>query len=68
MIYSLAHTSLLWGLRNALYPLFGLRHYDYGIMIARYPMEFFHDVITYTLMVSILSVSYTHLDVYKRQG
>src|SRR6202011_5959385 len=46
--------SLLWGMRNALYPLFGLRRYDYGIMIARYPMEFFHDVIAYTLMVSIL--------------
>jgi two-component system LytT family sensor kinase len=53
-VYSLAHTSLLWGMRNALYPLFGLGRYDYGIMIARYPMEFFHDVIAYTLMVSIL--------------
>jgi two-component sensor histidine kinase len=54
VVYSLAHTSLLWGLRSVLYPLFGLRPYDYGIMLARYPMEFFHDVITYTLMVSAL--------------
>ena len=51
IVYSIAHTSLVWGLRNFLYPLFGLRPYDYGIMNARYPMEFFHDVITYTLMV-----------------
>ena len=40
LAYSLVHTSLLWGSRNMLYPLFGLRHYDYGIMVARYPMEF----------------------------
>jgi len=52
--YSLVHTSLLWGCRNILYPLFGLKPYDYGIMTARYPMEFFHDTIAYTLMVSII--------------
>jgi two-component sensor histidine kinase len=52
--YSLIHTSLLWGGRAVLYPLFGLRRYDYGIMVARYPMEFFHDVIAYTVTVSIL--------------
>jgi signal transduction histidine kinase len=53
-VYSLAHTSLLWVLRNTLYPLFGLRRYDYGDMTARYPMEFFHDVIAYTIIVSLL--------------
>lgn len=53
-VYSLAHTSLLWVLRNTLYPLFGLRHYDYGDMTARYPMELFHDVIVYTVIVSLL--------------
>ena len=52
--YSFAHTSLMWGLRNALYPLFGLGHYHYGKMTARYPMEFSLDVISYTVMVSIL--------------
>jgi two-component sensor histidine kinase len=52
--YSLAHTSLLWVMRNTLYPLFGLRHYDYGDMTARYPMEFFHDIIYYTIVVSLL--------------
>lgn len=52
--YSLAKTSLMWGLRSALYPLFGLGHYDYGDMLARYPMEFSMDVIVYTIMVSIV--------------
>lgn len=59
--YSLVHTSLLWGLRNVLYPLFGLPHYDYGIMLARYPMEFFNDVIVYTLMVSGLYLFDRHV-------
>ena len=52
--YSVAHTSLMWLTRSALYPLFGLRSYDYGVMAARYPMEFFHDVIGYVATVSIL--------------
>jgi two-component system, LytTR family, sensor kinase len=52
--YSLAKTSLMWGLRSALYPLFGLGHFHYGDMLARYPMEFSMDVIVYTIMVSIV--------------
>ena len=59
--YSLAHTSLLWLSRNALYPLFGLRPYDYGEMTARYPMEFFHDVIAYTIVVSLLHLFDRHV-------
>jgi len=53
LVYSLLHTSLLWVTRNPLYRLFGLHPYDYGVMTARYPMEFCHDVIAYTLMVAI---------------
>ena len=45
IVYSLVHTSLLWVSRNALYPLFGLGPYDYGVMIARYPMEFFQPLV-----------------------
>lgn len=59
--YSLAKTSLMWGLRSALYPLFGLGHYDYGDMLARYPMEFSGDVITYTAMVSIVYLFDRHV-------
>jgi two-component sensor histidine kinase len=51
LVYSAVHTSLLWVTRNALYPLAGLRHYDYGVMTARYPMEFFHDVIAFVITV-----------------
>jgi signal transduction histidine kinase len=54
VVYSLLHTSLLWGARRLLYPLFGLGAYNYGIMTARYPMEFFHDAIAYTVIVSLL--------------
>ena len=68
IVYSLIHTSLLWGLRNVLYPLLGLRHYDYGIMIARYPMEFFHDVIAYTLMVSIVYLFDRHVRAAQLEG
>jgi two-component system, LytTR family, sensor kinase len=68
IVYSLAHTSLLWGLRNTLYQLVGLRHYDYGVMVARYPMEFFHDVIVYTLIVSILYSFDRHVRAAQLEG
>lgn len=61
LLYSVAHTSLLWLSRSLLYPLFGLPHYNYGIMVARYPMEFFHDAITYPVMVSILTLFDRHV-------
>jgi two-component system LytT family sensor kinase len=54
LAYSAAHTSLIWLFRGLLYPLFGLGHYDYGIMTARYPMEFCHDVVSYCVIVSII--------------
>jgi len=68
IVYSVAHTSLLWGLRNALYPLFGLGHYDYGDMLARYPMEFSMDVITYTVMVSIVYLFDRHIRAAQLEG
>jgi two-component system, LytTR family, sensor kinase len=59
--YSAAHTSLLWMSRTTLYPLFGLGGYDYGLMSARYPMEFFHDVLAYVIIVSILYLFDRHV-------
>lgn len=59
--YSLIHTTLMWGTRTVLYPLFGLRQYDYGIMVARYPMEFSHDVIVYSVVVSLLYLFDRHV-------
>jgi len=51
LAYSVVHTSLLWVSRLYLYPWMGLGHYNYGVMTARYPMEFFHDVIMYPVVV-----------------
>ncbi len=59
--YSLVHTSLLWILRPPLHRLFGVGPYDYGNMIARYPMEFFHDCIAYPAIVSILYLFDRHV-------
>ena len=61
IVYSAVHTSLLWGLRTVLYPLFGLPKFNYGIMAARYPMEFFHDALAYSLMVGILYLFDRHV-------
>ena len=68
IVYSLAHTSLLWGLRTRLYPLFGLHDYDYGNMVARFPMEFFHDVVSYALMVGILYLFDRHVRAAQLEG
>jgi len=54
LAYSAIHTSLLWVSRILIYPVVGLGRYDYGVMPVRYPMEFFHDVLAYVLVVSIL--------------
>jgi two-component system, LytTR family, sensor kinase len=67
-VFSVTHTSLLWAGRSVLYPLFGLGRYDYGIMKARYPMEFFHDVIAYTVMVSTLYLFDRHVRAAQLEG
>src|SRR5260370_35812475 len=59
--FSLAHTSLLWFFRKLFYSLFGLRPYESGVMTARYPMEFFHDVIAYTVMGSMVYLFDRHV-------
>jgi two-component system, LytTR family, sensor kinase len=68
IVYSVAHTSLIWGSRSVLYPLFGFGHYDYGDMLARYPMEFSMDVITYTVTVSILYLFDRHVRTVQLEG
>jgi two-component system, LytTR family, sensor kinase len=49
LCFSVLHTSLNWGARIVLYPLFGLGAYDYGQMPLRYLMEFPNDVIFYLI-------------------
>ncbi|MEO6877942.1 MAG: histidine kinase [Gemmatimonadaceae bacterium] len=52
--FSVLHTSWNAVSRQSIYALFGLGHYDYGIMPTRYFMEFPMDVIIYVLTVTIV--------------
>lgn len=45
--FSVTHTTWNWATRTSLYPLAGLRPYDYGSLPWRYAMEFSVDVILY---------------------
>jgi two-component system LytT family sensor kinase len=54
VLFSLIHTTLLWGSRVVLFPLFGLGAYDYGVMPVRYAMEFPTDVISYVINMGAL--------------
>lgn len=56
LMYSGLHTSLMWGWRVLLFPLFGLGAYDYGIMPVRYWMELPSDLISYVCDVGALVV------------
>jgi len=47
LLYSAAHTTMMWGSRAAIFPLLGLGPYDYGVMPIRYAMEFPTDLISY---------------------
>ncbi len=49
LLFSVIHTSLNWGVRATLYPVFGFGAYDYGAMPLRYLMEFPNDVIFYLI-------------------
>jgi two-component system LytT family sensor kinase len=49
-------TTLMWGLRNVLYPLAGLGAYDYGVMPLRYLMELPLQIVWLTIVVSALHV------------
>jgi two-component system LytT family sensor kinase len=44
-------TTLMWGLRSALFPLAGLGAYDYGVMPLRYLMELPIQLIAFTVMI-----------------
>ncbi len=53
--FSVIHTSLNWAVRLVLYPAFGQRPYDYGIMPLRYLMEFPNDVMFYLIAQTIVA-------------
>jgi two-component system, LytTR family, sensor kinase len=54
--FSFLHTSWNAITRQLVYTIFGLGHYDYGIMPTRYFMEFPMDVIVYALFVSLVTL------------
>jgi hypothetical protein len=55
VVFSAGHTTLLALSRRVLFPLAGHGVYDYGRMPARYFMESAEDVISYTVIVGILT-------------
>lgn len=54
-------TTLMWGLRSAIFPLAGLGAYDYGRMPARYFMEFPLQVLWYTITVAVTTLYYRQM-------
>lgn len=50
--FSVAKTSLMWGMRWATWPLAGLGAYDYGELGYRFAMEGSNDVFGYVLLVA----------------
>ncbi len=55
-VFSVLHTSWNWGMRIVIFRIFGMGHYDYGLMPIRYLMEFPTDVVTYSLWVGAYTV------------
>jgi two-component system LytT family sensor kinase len=53
-VFSVLHTSWNWATRSALFPLFDLGRYDYGLMPLRYAMEFPTDVVLYAFVMGLL--------------
>ena len=47
VVFSLTHTTWNWASRSVLFPMAGLRSYDYGSLPWRYAMEFSVDILLY---------------------
>lgn len=54
LVFTAGHTTLMAISRALLFPLAGLGHYDYGIMLYRYPMEASQDAIIYAVMLGFI--------------
>lgn len=67
LIFSAAHTSLMWVIRSVLFPLLGHGTYDYGIMSVRYLMESSEDLISYSVLVGALTLMRVQLRLRNRE-
>ena len=63
ILFSAAHTTLMWLTRTLIFPMVGLGHYNYGIMFYRYVMESSNQVIFYCITVTT-----THLIALYRES
>ena len=67
-VFGFAATTLMWGLRSALFPLAGLGAYDYGVMPLRYLMELPLQVIWIGILVAAVhSGRFANLDEAARE-
>ncbi len=56
VVYSVAHTTLMFLSRSVIFRLIGMGTYDYGYMPARYVMEFGEDAIGYASFVAVITL------------
>lgn len=56
VLYSLAHTTILYVVREAAFAALHLGAYDYGNLLFRYPMEMAGDLIDYAILIGIISL------------
>ncbi|HVT39522.1 MAG TPA: histidine kinase [Gemmatimonadaceae bacterium] len=56
LVYSVLHTSMMWGGRSVIYALTGGGPYDYGRMSSRYFMEAANDIFAYVGFVGVLTL------------
>jgi signal transduction histidine kinase len=67
VVYSILHTTSNWGLRSALYPLFGLGSYGYGPPGVRYVMEFSIDAVGFSVAVVITHLTWEYSAARRRE-
>jgi two-component system LytT family sensor kinase len=65
--YSIAHTTLMAGMRAVLFPAVGYGAYDYGIMSVRYFMEAAQDLISYLTFMGIITLFRVQQRLHERE-
>jgi two-component system LytT family sensor kinase len=65
--YSVAHTTMMAGMRAVLFPAVGYGAYDYGIMSVRYFMEAAQDLISYLTFLGIITLFRVQQQLHERE-